>query len=160
MTQPVRCDYLIIRLVFVYLWNDKLLTVLKKSFFFHFFLRYLTLYSQTETLMYNTSRPRSFVSPAVKKMHITLTFLRKQGDRAANLYDKNKSIELQMFAFTSQCITAFNSVSNKIQCFKFFFLFIYLPGYLSLKSKGTGHDKQKINSATDTPSKFEHQRIE
>ena len=32
--------------------------------------------------------------------------------------------------------------------------------FITLNSKGTGHNKQKIHFATDTPSKFERQRIE
>ena len=40
----------------------------------------------------------------MKKKHIALKFYRKQGDHAVYLYEKNKSIKLQTFAFTSQRI--------------------------------------------------------
>ena len=55
-----------------------IISVLKKIVLLPFFLRYL--------------------SPAVKKKHISLTFSKKQGDHVVLPYKKNKSIKLQTFA--------------------------------------------------------------
>ena len=48
--------------------------------------------------------------------HNALKFSRKQGDRVAYLYEKNKSIKLQMSAFTSQLNLTQFITTSKLAC--------------------------------------------